>query len=348
MAGRYRGLRFLPTDDELFFHYLMPRLRGEPLPDPNVVRDYDVYGGGDPWKIFGKDWDEKSYVFTMLKKKSKSRVDRTAGSGTWKGEQNYKIKGSQGEVIGYKKLFTFEPKANSSEEANKADNGHWIMYEFSKHPHNDTECVLCVISNKYAEEASKKARRNLHSRVQLEEESRRAKKARPHRDDRTNANDVPSVASPPSTTATARAQPSTSPPFNEDEVVIRQNICGSTSPDFAGDAILNSHPAATTTMAVPEDIRCTADFPAFGGANAGTFSTTSTAVPSPYREWAKQLKNVEISPLVKHRFCTVLKDRARALHARNNLFELNTGGVPANLPDIRRIDELHLLNCNYY
>ncbi|XP_030538077.2 NAC domain-containing protein 2-like [Rhodamnia argentea] len=340
MPVRYRGLRFLPTDDELFFHYLMPRLHGEPLPDPDVVRDCDVYGG-DPWKIFGKDRDEKSYVFTMLKKKSKSRVDRTTGSGTWKGEQSYKIKGSQGEVVGYKKLFTFEPKASSSAEADKADNGHWIMYEYSKHPHNDTECVLCVISNKYAEEASKKARQNLHSRVQLEEESRRAKKARPHRDDLTNADDIPSVALPPSTTATARAQPSTSPPFNEDEVVIPQNICGPTSPDFAGDANRNSHPAPTTTMAVPEDIRCPADLPAFGGANASTFSTTSTAVPSLYREWANQLKNVEFTPLVKYLLCKAVEDRAQALHARNDLrVEFQ--------PIIRRIDEHHVSNCNYY
>ncbi|KAI6706281.1 hypothetical protein NL676_009243 [Syzygium grande] len=55
---------------------------------------------------------------------------------TWKGEQSYRIEGSQGEVVGYKKLFTFEPKASSSGEADKAENGRWIMYEYSKHPHN--------------------------------------------------------------------------------------------------------------------------------------------------------------------------------------------------------------------
>ncbi|KAI6707251.1 hypothetical protein NL676_010213 [Syzygium grande] len=92
----------------------------------------------------------------------------------------------------------------------------------------ETECVLCVLSNKYAEEVSKKVCRNLPDLVQLEEENRRAKKARPLRDDQTNAAvvDVPSTASPPSTITTNQAQPFTSPAFNEDKVVIPQNdIC---------------------------------------------------------------------------------------------------------------------------
>ncbi|XP_048135687.1 NAC domain-containing protein 2-like [Rhodamnia argentea] len=279
MVVWYCGLRFLPTDDELFFDYLMRRLNRESLPDPDIVRDCDVYGGGDPWKIFGKDRDEKFYVFTMLKKKNKSRVDRTAGSGTWKGEQSYKIKGSHGEVVGYKKLFTFRSKTSSSAEADKADNGHWIMYEYSKHPYNDTECVLCVISNKFAEQASKKVCPNLHGRVQLEEENRRAKKARPLRDDCTNIFGVSSAASPPSTTAATQVQPASSWVFNEDEVVIPRNICGPTLPDLDGDTNLNSLPVAMTT-AETMDISRTADFPAFGGGNHLCSSAASMHVPN--------------------------------------------------------------------
>ncbi|KAI6707221.1 hypothetical protein NL676_010183 [Syzygium grande] len=156
MAIRHPGFSFQPTDEDLFFHYLLRRLNQEPLPDPGVVVDCDVYGGGDPWNIFDKDWDEKFYVFTVLKKKNKSRVDRTAGSGTWKGEQSHEIRDSQGKLVGYKKLFTFKPKAGSNAEADKAENGHWIMYEYSTHPHIETESVLCVISNKYAEKVNKR------------------------------------------------------------------------------------------------------------------------------------------------------------------------------------------------
>ncbi|XP_056173624.1 NAC domain-containing protein 68-like [Syzygium oleosum] len=321
MAIWYRGLCFLPTDDELFFDYLMRRLNREPLPDPDVVRDCDVYGGGDPWKIFGKDRDEKFYVFTTLKKKNKSRVDRTAGSGTWKGEQSYKIRGSQGEVVGYKKLFTFEPKASSSGEADKAENGHWIMYEYSKHPHNETECVLCVISNKYV-------CRNPHGRVQFEEENRQAKKARSLRDDHT-AVDVPSARSPPSTTTTARAQPSTSPAFDKDEVVIPQNgICYATeSPAFHSDRNANSLPP--TAANIREDTRLTASS-AFGGANAGPLSPMAAPMVDP--EWAARLKNMEISPLVKYLLCTVVKQRAGALHARNNVLESHPEEIAPNWP----------------
>ncbi|KAI6707215.1 hypothetical protein NL676_010177 [Syzygium grande] len=285
MAIWYRGLCFLPTDDELFFNYLMRRLNREPLPDPDVIRDRDVYGGGDPWKIFGKDRDEKFYVFTTLKKKNKSRVDRTAGSGTWKGEQSYKIKGSQGEVVGYKKLFTFEPKASSSGEAGKAENGHWIMYEYSKHPHNQQIHV-----------------RNPHGRVQFEEESRQAKKARLLRDDHT-AVDVPSARSPASTTATARAQPSTSPAFDRDRVVTPQNgICYVTkSRAFHSDRNANSLPPTAAKIMVDP-------------------------------EWAAQLKNMEISPLVKYLLCTVVKQRGRALHARNNVLESHQEEVAPNWP----------------
>ncbi|KAI3440400.1 uncharacterized protein J3R85_003460 [Psidium guajava] len=294
MVVWYRGLRFLPTDDELFFDYLMRRLNQESLPDPDIVRDCDVYGGGDPWKIFGKDQDEKFYVFTMLKKKNKSRVDRTAGAGTWKGEQSYKIRDSQGEVVGHKKLFTFKSKTSSSAKAEKVDNGHWIMNEYSKHPYNDTECVLCVISNKYAEEGSKKACRNLHGRVQLEDENRQVKKAPPLRNDRTNIFDVSSAASPPSTTASTQAQPAASRAFNEDEVVIPRNICGPTFLDLDGNTHLNSYPVATT-MAMPMmmDISHTVNFPAFGGANTSPLSTMSTAAPILDWEWTDQMKDMD-------------------------------------------------------
>ncbi|KAF8034268.1 hypothetical protein BT93_C0536 [Corymbia citriodora subsp. variegata] len=325
MATRYPGLCFQPTDRELFSGYLMRRLNQEPTPDLDVIRDCDVYGG-DPWEIFDNDKDEKFYVFTVLKKKNKSRVDRTAGSGTWKGEQSYKIRDLQGNVVGYKKLFTFKPKAGSGTEADKAENGHWIMYEFSKHPHNETECVLCVISNKYAEEESKKACRNLHGRVQLGEENRRARKARPLPDDHTYAAGVPSPASPPSTAATAQAQPSTSPAFSRDEVAIPLNdICYATGPPaFHGERNADSN--------IQEYTRPTAS-PAFGSMNGGPFSMTSTAAPGVDPEWVDRLKNMEISPTVERLFFKVLQQRAQALDPRKNLVESHPGGVPANLSD---------------
>ncbi|XP_056177380.1 NAC domain-containing protein 58-like [Syzygium oleosum] len=295
MAIRHPGFYFQPTDEHLFFHYLLQRLNQEPLPDPNVVRDCNVYGG-DPWKIFGKDRDKKFYVFTVLKKKNKSRVDRTAGSGTWKGERSDDIRDSQGKLVGYKKLFSFKSKARLSAKADKAENGHWIMCEYSTHPHNETECVLCVIRNKYAEKVNKNGCRNLHGRVQLEEENRRAKKAaRPLRYDHANAIDDPSTALPLSTPAAAQARPAASPAINEDAVpdppptvtpivtwtvpqyiccdanyvnslpttttTVQQDTCGFGSLAFGGTACLN--PTTTAAVAVQDDIFYAADSQAF-------------------------------------------------------------------------------------
>ncbi|XP_056173626.1 NAC domain-containing protein 2-like [Syzygium oleosum] len=264
MAIRHPGFSFQPTDEDLFFHYLLRRLNQEPLPDPNVVRDCDVYGGGDPWNIFDKDWDEKFYVFTMLKKKNKSRVDRTAGSGTWKGEQSHEIRDSRGKLVGYKKLFTFKSKAGSNAEADKTKNGHWIMYEYSTHPHIETECVLCVISNKYARKVNKKECRKLRGRVQLEEENRPAKKARLLCYDHPNAVDDPSTALPPSAPAATQDQPAAFPGFDEDAVFNPPPVV-TPIVDFAGDANLYSHPTTTTTTTVPQDILCAYDSLAFSG-----------------------------------------------------------------------------------
>ncbi|KAL3738123.1 hypothetical protein ACJRO7_019628 [Eucalyptus globulus] len=289
MATRHPVFCFQPTDQELFSDYLMRRLNEEPLPDPNVIRDCDVYGGGDPWKIFDKDRGGKFYVFTVLKKKNRSRVDRTAGSGSWKGEQSSDFKDLQGDVIGYKKLFTFKPKAGSSAKADEAENGHWIMYEYSKHPCNETDRVLCVIHNKYAGE------------------NPRAKKAQTLRDDHTYAIDVPATASPSSTTAAAQAQPSSSPALNEDGVFIPRNNMSFTT--------RNANSLPPTWANVQEDTR-PAGAPAFGGPNGGPFSMMGMAAPRVDWEWADRLKKMEISPTVKHLFCAVVEQRARALHGR--------------------------------
>ncbi|KAI6707220.1 hypothetical protein NL676_010182 [Syzygium grande] len=128
MAIRHPGFSFQPTDEDLFFHYLLRRLNQEPCPIRTSFVIAAMYGGGDPWNIFDKDWDEKFYVFTMLKKKNKSRVDRTAGSGTWKGLQSPRNQGFARQASWLQKLFTFKPKAGSNAEADKAKNGHWIMY----------------------------------------------------------------------------------------------------------------------------------------------------------------------------------------------------------------------------
>jgi hypothetical protein len=84
------GFRFAPDDEELLVDFLQKKVRGEPLPHDWVV-EYDIYGDKEPWMIFDKTLKQIFFVFTKLKKKSKSRMDRVVGSGTWKIERTKAI-----------------------------------------------------------------------------------------------------------------------------------------------------------------------------------------------------------------------------------------------------------------
>ncbi|KAI6688551.1 hypothetical protein NL676_025379 [Syzygium grande] len=324
MAIRHPRFCFQPTNEHLSFHYLLQRLNQEPLPDLNVIRDCDVYGGGAPWKIFGKDINEKFYFFTMLKKKNKSRVDRTTGSGTWKGKQSHKIRDSQGKPVGYKKLFTFNPKASLSAKADKAENGHRIM-------------AVGHLRKRIDEQR----RRHAHSAMITQ-----------------NAVNNPSPALPPSTAAAAQARPAASPAFREDAVpnpsptvtpivtwTIPQNICGNANyvnslpttmtavqHDTCGVGSLAFGSAAclnpSMVAAVQDDIFYTADSQAFhsngntnplppaaanmqgdtcnaacrafGGPIADLLPTTSMAAQGVHCKWAHQLMNTEMDPSVQY------------------------------------------------
>ncbi|KAI6678896.1 hypothetical protein NL676_039692 [Syzygium grande] len=52
--------------------------------------DVDIYGNDDPWEIFDVNLRESFYVFTRLKI-IKSRVKRTADSGTWSNGSTPKV-----------------------------------------------------------------------------------------------------------------------------------------------------------------------------------------------------------------------------------------------------------------
>ncbi|XP_062169170.1 NAC transcription factor 32-like [Alnus glutinosa] len=134
------GFRFHPTDEELVFYYLERRVNGEPLP-PNVVTDCEMYGDKEPWKIFDKDSNERFYVFTKLKRRSRGRIERAVGCGTWKGQNKKKIMDGD-KHVGYKKMLVFEAK-----EQEGTANGHWIMHEFSLLEEKFNDFVLCDIRN---------------------------------------------------------------------------------------------------------------------------------------------------------------------------------------------------------
>ncbi|XVF27934.1 hypothetical protein REPUB_Repub14bG0152300 [Reevesia pubescens] len=145
------GYRFVPTDEELVLLYLSKKARGEPVYTEAVI-DKEIYGDNDmePWKIFGEKSSQKFYIFTKLKKKGKGKrnIERKAGCGTWKGQRTEPVKDSQNNQVGFKKLFVFQVKAGSS-TSNNANNGHWLMHEFSL-LNDQSDYVLCEIRNKRA------------------------------------------------------------------------------------------------------------------------------------------------------------------------------------------------------
>ncbi|KAL4385912.1 hypothetical protein GQ457_09G015170 [Hibiscus cannabinus] len=120
------GFRFVPTDYELIQY--ISRIK--------------------PWNIFRETACKPFYVFTKLKKKGKGRrIDRIAGSGTWKGQRTDPVMDSEKNHVGDIKLFVFEVKGRSN--SNNDGKGHWIMHEFSLI--NDDQLdnwVLCRIYNK--------------------------------------------------------------------------------------------------------------------------------------------------------------------------------------------------------
>ncbi|CAL5353913.1 unnamed protein product [Camellia sinensis] len=119
------GFKFFPSDQELI-HYLLQKSTARPLPCDNVIKDYDLYGEKEPSTIFDGAEANIHYIFTILKKKTKkgARVDRTAGTGTWKGVDASKpIYDGNRRLIGSKKNFVYLTKSKTK--------GGWNMAEYN-------------------------------------------------------------------------------------------------------------------------------------------------------------------------------------------------------------------------
>ena len=141
------GYRFRPSREEILCRYLKPAINGEPL-SSGILIEVDIYGENrEPWNIFNKDAKQSFWVFTRLKKKSKSRFDRIAGGGCWLGRNIKEIKDESGQLLGFDKYFTFTCKKDKS---SCQGNGHWIMHEFSLKDEGLSDYVICEIRNKDA------------------------------------------------------------------------------------------------------------------------------------------------------------------------------------------------------
>ncbi|XP_008245708.1 PREDICTED: NAC domain-containing protein 74-like [Prunus mume] len=150
------GYTFRPSDDQLLEHYLLKKNSGEPLQYENVIPEMDLYGKIEPWDIWHECGGHKLakgedlYFFTKLKSlgDKDTRVARTIGSGTWKGENSgttVSDPNNKEKDLGIWKRFHYEnPKS--------VQDGCWIMHEYSLHPslvktksNSTNQFVLCRI-----------------------------------------------------------------------------------------------------------------------------------------------------------------------------------------------------------
>ncbi|XVE56802.1 hypothetical protein DITRI_Ditri04bG0039900 [Diplodiscus trichospermus] len=141
------GYRFTPTKTEILCSYLRPAINGKPLPSKTLI-EREIYGENkEPWNVFRDNKRSCFWVFTKLVKKSKSRIDRTAGSGTWLGRNVKEVRDEHGQLLGFDKYFTFTCK---KDESSQGRNGNWIMHEFSLIDQDLSDYVICEIRNKDA------------------------------------------------------------------------------------------------------------------------------------------------------------------------------------------------------
>ncbi|OVA02499.1 NAC domain [Macleaya cordata] len=101
-----------------------------------------------------RDLREEAHGTICAKTGTGKRVLRTAGIGTWTGQDRGKeIYDDQNEVIGFKKHFAFTlGKTNKSSSPSSSSADSWIMHEFSlcsSDPKKE-ETVICKIRRKRA------------------------------------------------------------------------------------------------------------------------------------------------------------------------------------------------------
>ncbi|KAF7039953.1 hypothetical protein CFC21_049892 [Triticum aestivum] len=88
--GLTPGYKFMPADEEVIEFYLIPRLRGQPLPLDGVIIDEDPRSA-PPWKLFERNGldevdVEHAFFFTSGEyAKSAKRKVRACAGGTWVG-----------------------------------------------------------------------------------------------------------------------------------------------------------------------------------------------------------------------------------------------------------------------
>ncbi|XP_059436166.1 uncharacterized protein LOC132169098 [Corylus avellana] len=156
------GIKLKPKEIQLLLEKLYKKASEESESD---IPECNLYGEKEPWQI----WDEailasacmqaggaaaaatlmnqkEVCVFTKVKKKTlnSSCIDRTVGTGAWKGEDTgvpiygnaTTNEGTTTELVGIRKRFRYESKT--------VHHGRWIMYEYALQPSTLTHAKVNI------------------------------------------------------------------------------------------------------------------------------------------------------------------------------------------------------------
>ncbi|CAL5006731.1 unnamed protein product [Urochloa decumbens] len=132
------GFRFVPTDDEVVAHYLLRRIRRQPLPAGDILEDDPL--SAPPWVLLARHGRKGGAFFfaagQAMSGKGATRQKRScAGGGTWEGQGKRKTKNAAaGEgarvCVGGEEIEWRKYALNFQEEGVKGSTG-WVMHEYS-------------------------------------------------------------------------------------------------------------------------------------------------------------------------------------------------------------------------
>ncbi|KAL6845507.1 hypothetical protein ACP4OV_025002 [Aristida adscensionis] len=128
------GFGFVPDDEQVIEHYLLPRLQGHRLPAGGLILEADPLSA-PPWLLLeqhGRRGDAFFFASAQAKNRKGARRNRScAGGGTWKGErkafrvdQKLVVPAAGMEVAWQKYVLSFH------EEGVDGSSG-WVMHEYS-------------------------------------------------------------------------------------------------------------------------------------------------------------------------------------------------------------------------
>ncbi|CAL5002579.1 unnamed protein product [Urochloa decumbens] len=146
MASRRLGLppgfRFVPTDDEVVAHYLLRRIRRQPLPAGDILEDDPL--SAPPWVLLARHGRTKGDAFFFAAGQAMSGKGATganrqkrscAGGGTWEGQgkrrKNAAAGGEGARIrVGGEEIEWRKYALNFHEAGIKGSTG-WVMHEYS-------------------------------------------------------------------------------------------------------------------------------------------------------------------------------------------------------------------------